>query len=87
MTEQGDQRAGYRAGLAGLGGTETTLLAMILVLSVGEGGARFLSPLYLSDQGTSLSAIGMSMSIFGAIAPVIPARSKPSFAAPKGASG
>ena len=59
---------GFWARLGSLGGTGAVLLAMILVLSLGEGGARFLSPIYLSDQGTSLGAIGLSMSVFGAAA-------------------
>ena len=51
-----------------MGRQEITLLGMIFVLSIGEGGARFLSPVYLSEQGTSIGSIGLSMSVFGAAA-------------------
>ena len=41
---------------------------MIFALSVGEGGARFLAPVYLAEQGNELIGIGFSVSIFGAAA-------------------
>ncbi len=41
---------------------------MIFVLSLGEGGARFLAPVYLAEQGTEVASIGLSLSIFGAAA-------------------
>ena len=47
---------------------ELTLLVMIFLLSVGEGGARFLSPVYLSDNGAAVGSIGLSLSVFGAAA-------------------
>lgn len=48
--------------------TEVTLLVMIFALSVGEGGARFLSPVYLSNQGITVGSIGLSLSMFGVAA-------------------
>lgn len=47
---------------------EITLLLMILTLSVGEGGARLLSPVYLNEAGYSAGLIGVSMSSFGVAA-------------------
>ena len=47
---------------------DLTLFGLIFALSVGEGGARFLSPVYLSDQGSSIGSIGLSLSVFGASA-------------------
>jgi MFS family permease len=41
---------------------------MIFALSIGEGGARFLAPVYLAEQGNELIGIGFSVSIFGAAA-------------------
>ena len=55
-------------GVASIGLSGTTLLAMIFALSVGEGGARFLAPVYLSGQGTEVASIGLSLSVFGAAA-------------------
>jgi predicted MFS family arabinose efflux permease len=48
--------------------TELTLFGLILMLSIGEGGARFLSPVYLADRGSAVGSIGLSLSMFGAAA-------------------
>lgn len=48
--------------------TQVILFGLILVLSVGEGGARFLSPVYLSEQGTDVGRIGVALSMFGVAA-------------------
>ena len=48
--------------------SELVLFGMILLLSVGEGGARFLSPVYLSDNGIDVGSIGLSLSMFGVAA-------------------
>jgi predicted MFS family arabinose efflux permease len=45
-----------------------TLFGLIFVLSVGEGGARFLTPVYFSDNGSEVGAIGLSLSAFGVAA-------------------
>lgn len=63
MTDDREQ-TGWRA----IQRQEMTLLALIFVLSIGEGGARFLSPVYLSEQGASVGSIGLSLSVFGAAA-------------------
>jgi predicted MFS family arabinose efflux permease len=47
---------------------EIVLFGMILLLSIGEGGARFLSPVYLSDNGIDVGSIGLSLSMFGVAA-------------------
>jgi len=47
---------------------DLTLFGLIFALSVGEGGARFLSPVYLSERGSSVGSIGLSLSVFGASA-------------------
>ena len=61
--EPGQDRSSKRFNRA-----EVTLFGLIFALSVGEGGARFLSPVYLADQGSSVGSIGLSLSIFGASA-------------------
>lgn len=48
--------------------TEVVLFGLIFALSVGEGGARFLSPVYLQDQGAAVGSIGLALSGFGAAA-------------------
>lgn len=55
----------FRSWLESTSRTDRTLLFMIFALSVGEGGARFLSPVYLSDQGTAVGSIGVALSAFG----------------------
>jgi len=50
------------------GRTELTLFGLIFALSVGEGGARFLSPVYLADNGSAVGSIGLALSVFGASA-------------------
>ncbi|MCG8590337.1 MAG: MFS transporter [Proteobacteria bacterium] len=48
--------------------TELVLFGLIFALSVGEGGARFLSPVYLEGQGAAIGSIGLALSGFGAAA-------------------
>jgi len=48
--------------------TEIVLFGLIFALSVGEGGARFLSPVYLKDQGAAVGSIGLALSGFGTAA-------------------
>jgi len=50
------------------GRAELILFGLIFMLSVGEGGARFLSPVYLADQGSAVGSIGLALSVFGASA-------------------
>jgi len=45
--------------------TKATLYGLIFVLSLGEGGARFLAPVYLAENGSTVGSIGLSLSAFG----------------------
>lgn len=45
--------------------TKVTLYGLIFVLSFGEGGARFLVPVYLAENGSTVRSIGLSLSVFG----------------------
>lgn len=68
MSDRATRWDQLREQLRGFGRLGALLLAMILALSIGEGGARFLAPVYLAEQGTAVGAIGLSLSIFGAAA-------------------
>jgi len=68
MADLADEPPEQEKGFRRFSRTEITLFAMIFALSVGEGGARFLSPVYLADRGSSVGSIGLSLSVFGASA-------------------
>ena len=70
MNSPSDRWALLRDGYRSFGPIGTLLLVMIFALSVGEGGARFLAPVYLAEQGNQVASIGLSLSIFGAAAMV-----------------
>ncbi|MFT7473658.1 MAG: putative MFS family arabinose efflux permease [Verrucomicrobiales bacterium] len=48
--------------------TEIILFGLIFFFSIGEGGGRFLTPVYLSENGSTVGAIGFSLSAFGVAA-------------------
>ena len=64
LTEDAEPQGGSRR----FGRRAITLFGLIFALSVGEGGARFLSPIYLAEQGSAVGSIGLSLSVFGASA-------------------
>ncbi|NND04257.1 MAG: MFS transporter [Acidimicrobiia bacterium] len=68
MAEDLDADAGSQQKRKRFGRTELTLFGLIFALSVGEGGARFLSPVYLADNGSAVGSIGLALSVFGASA-------------------
>lgn len=68
MGEETPDRSRFMAWTRRLKRTDITLLVMIFALSVGEGGARFLAPVYLSDQGNAVASIGLLLSTFGVAA-------------------
>ena len=57
LTEDAEPQGGSRR----FGRREITLFGLIFALSVGEGGARFLSPVYLAEQGSTVGSIGLSL--------------------------